>query len=121
MKLNLLILSLGIVLFAACKKEEPVVEQETVYYEQANLPEAKFSYAQVDGSPGRYQFSNSSKNADSFTWSFGDGGASTDQFPSYTYDSIGDYSITLIARNSETGEADTETQNIAVKIVATVE
>jgi PKD repeat protein len=45
-------------------------------------------------------FFNTSINADSYFWDFGDGATSTDQDPWHTYTAAGDYSVMLIAYNS---------------------
>jgi gliding motility-associated-like protein len=45
-------------------------------------------------------FLNMSQNATSYVWEFGDRSTSTDTDPSHTYTSVGDYCVTLIARDS---------------------
>ena len=51
---------------------------------------------------------NTSENADSYVWDFGDGaGASTEENPTYTYTEGGSYSIKLIATN-EGGSTEAE-------------
>ncbi len=45
------------------------------------------------------QFANTSSNAVSYTWYFGDGTSSTAVFPTHTYALPGIYSVTLIARD----------------------
>jgi len=44
--------------------------------------------------------SNISTGASTYTWSFGDGGSSSSQNPSYTYKNKGEYTIRLIARSN---------------------
>jgi len=51
-------------------------------------------------------FTNTSFNADSYLWNFGDGGTSTEQSPVYNYQSQGEYQVTLIA-NTDFGCTDT--------------
>lgn len=48
-------------------------------------------------------FTNTSSNATSYLWDFGDGTASTDQNPWHNYVSAGYYTIILIAYNSQCG------------------
>jgi len=47
-------------------------------------------------------FTNTTANADTWLWDFGDGiGTSTDENPNYTYTSPGDYTVTLNASSSD--------------------
>jgi PKD repeat protein len=59
---------------------------------------AGFTYS-VSGSnvPLTVYFSNTSTNATSWIWNFGDGTTSTVQNPSHTYSTAGDYTVKLIA------------------------
>jgi PKD repeat protein len=45
--------------------------------------------------PLTVNFVNTSTNATSYQWSFGDGGTSTDTNPSHVYQAVGDYPVTL--------------------------
>ncbi|MBS1564428.1 MAG: PKD domain-containing protein [Bacteroidetes bacterium] len=56
--------------------------------------------------PFTVQFSNTGTGGKTYQWLFGDGGSSTQQNPSHTYQQPGDYTVTLIATNS-TGCPDT--------------
>ena len=53
--------------------------------------------------PLTVQFSNLSNNASSYYWDFGDGSTSTSQNPSHTYNSYGNYTVTLIADGNSCG------------------
>ncbi|NQX96432.1 MAG: PKD domain-containing protein [Flavobacteriales bacterium] len=44
--------------------------------------------------------SNTSQNAQNYSWNFGDGGSSNNIHPTYFYSSIGNYNITLSVNNS---------------------
>ena len=58
---------------------------------------------------------NSSANAISFVWEFGDGSTSTSPAPTYTYSNVGTYVIRLIASDSTTcNKSDTAFLNITV-------
>ncbi|MFA4851440.1 MAG: PKD domain-containing protein [Bacteroidales bacterium] len=48
-------------------------------------------------------FTNSSSDATSYHWDFGDGITSVLQSPNHTYSTSGDYTVTLIAYNSQCG------------------
>jgi Secretion system C-terminal sorting domain/PKD domain len=60
-------------------------------------------------------FTNTSANATSYTWSFGDGSTSTLTSPIYNYSSLGVYTVTLVAINC--GKSDT--QQIVVNLLPT--
>ena len=68
---------------------------------KAEAPKAAFAY-ENDGLV--VTFTNMSKNADSYTWEFGDGQTSTEANPVHTYAENGDYSVVLTAKG-EGGEA----------------
>ena len=58
------------------------------------------------------QFVNTSQNAGSYVWDFGDGTTSTSQYPVHSYTSSGTKTVTLIATNCYS--SDTTTMNITV-------
>lgn len=61
-------------------------------------PVASFSASALSGTaPVSVGFSNSSTNATSYSWSFGDGTSSTDASPTHTFTAAGSYNVTLVA------------------------
>ena len=52
-------------------------------------------------------FTNQSSNSQTYIWDFGDGGTSSATNPTYSYGSVGTYTITLIARNTALACTDT--------------
>lgn len=61
-------------------------------------------------------FPNSSQNATTYLWDFGDGDTSTAATPSHRYDTTGSYKVTLIAYNSAScNKADTMSLTVNVK------
>ncbi len=83
-------------------------------------PKAAFSaYGTVFHLNSTIQFYNNTNNYNSYNteyeWQLGDGSTSTTYSPSYTYTKPGDYTIRLIAKNPDTGCADTAYQKITVK------
>lgn len=50
--------------------------------------------------PLQVQLTNTSQNAISYLWDFGDGNTSTDAVPEYTYTDLGQYEISLVAFGS---------------------
>jgi gliding motility-associated-like protein len=61
------------------------------------------AYFSTDGSTGAfsdtYSFTDSSFNATSWAWDFGDGGTSTEQNPTYEYSGAGTYTVILTVSN----------------------
>jgi gliding motility-associated-like protein len=80
-------------------------------------PNIQFTTADSLGcsTPFSAQFANSSTNASSYLWIFGDGGTSTQTNPSHTYSSFGNYTVKLVATNSN-GCTDTITKANLVKL-----
>ncbi len=66
------------------------------YIEVLDIPNADFSSA-INGQV--VSLTNLSTNADSYLWTFGDGGTDTSDSPTYDYGADGTYSLTLIASN----------------------
>jgi PKD repeat protein len=66
------------------------------------VPVADFAFGPAVASPGfPVTFSDISTNTPtSWTWSFGDGGMSSDRNPAHTYALAGTYAVTLTARNA---------------------
>lgn len=62
----------------------------------AEGPKASFDFSFTDGDQ-TVTFTNTSRNATSYTWDFGDGNTSTDENPVHTYAADGVYSVTLTA------------------------
>jgi PKD repeat protein len=60
------------------------------------------------------RFTNSSLNAVSYTWTFGDGETSTDESPEHTYTVAGDYTATLTVTGN--GEV-TDQKELAIKVL----
>lgn len=56
--------------------------------------------------PFTITFNNTSSNASSYEWDFGDGGTSTDENPSHTYTEAGTYSVSLHADGGSCGTDD---------------
>ena len=77
-------------IIVGCEDDEATVD----------APTARFTHT-VDVDNGLLvNFTNTSLNADTYSWDFGDGEASTDMSPSHTYASDGTYAVTLTATNS---------------------
>jgi PKD repeat protein len=70
---------------------------ELGYIEVLPVPTAGFTY--VINNDVDVVFTNTSTNADSYTWDFGDGTSSTEENPSHTYATAGSYNVVLIVEN----------------------
>lgn len=82
-------------------------------------PNAEFSFEVVPDNPQLISFTNRSKDADEFSWDFGDGvGVSTQKHPSYEYAEAGEYKVTLTAYNGENNS--TYSQEVSVVGVPSV-
>lgn len=80
------------------------------------MPVANFT---VSMSELEATFTNTSENATSYSWDFGDGNASTSKDPVHTYTEDGNYTVTLTASNAdgdfnEKSEAVSATRAVAV-------
>jgi PKD repeat protein len=87
------------------------------YHDEADLPPipasspvANFSYA-IDGNT--VTFTNSTSNATSYVWEFGDGAVSSQEDPVHTYAMDGNYEVSLTAYD-DAGESDNATQTVTI-------
>lgn len=87
----------------------------TVYTRPAAIFEANPTTVRIPDK--EVYFRNSSQNATSFMWDFGDGNTSTEEAPIHFYDTIGSYDIQLIAFN-DFGCADTLLVPAVVQAIA---
>jgi PKD repeat protein len=74
-----------------------------------NNPSADFNYSTTGNT---VDFNNTSNNATSYSWNFGDNNFSTNENPSHTYSAAGNYTVTLII--DYCGLSDTVSQNIFI-------
>lgn len=77
-------------------------------------PLAEFDFTANCNVFGRVTFNNTSVNATSYLWEFGDGATSTSANPIHTYSSGGIYSVTLTATSSVTGCSTEFTEDITI-------
>lgn len=94
---------IAISLIWGCKDEETIPK-----------PTVAFSYAIDATTGGIVTFTNTSKNADTYQWEFGDGTFSTLKDPVKTYTKDGDYTVSLTATNQ--GGSDVAKQTITIKL-----
>ena len=77
-------------------------------------PVAAFTYTGVTAVPATIQFQNSSANANSYSWDFGDGTSSTQANPVKVYTTEGTFSVKLVASNTSTGKSNSVTHQITI-------
>ncbi|MFY0673578.1 MAG: PKD domain-containing protein [Bacteroidia bacterium] len=65
----------------------------------SSVPSAVADFAGNDVGGQKVEFTNSSTNADSYTWDFGDGNTSNDMAPTHWYKEDGTYTVKLTATN----------------------
>jgi PKD repeat protein len=80
-----------------------------------NIPIASFNYGGTLVTPAVITFTNTSQNADSYLWDFGDGTTSTQANPNKTYNQHGTYTVTLTATNTTSSLTDQTNQNLTIK------
>ncbi len=82
---------------------------EVGYIVITTVPDASFT-SSINGV--QVDFTNTTINGDTYSWDFGDGDSSTEENPSHTYNTDGDYVVELTATN-ECGSV-TSTQTITI-------
>jgi len=94
--------------FLSCdvSKEQDLPIGETV---------ASYTYVK-ENLPGKITFLNTSENADTFLWNFGDNTTSVEKNPVKTFTQTGDYNVTLTATYSKTGISRTYSSTISLVI-----
>jgi len=70
------------------------------------------------GNPISFQ-DNSTAGANAWNWSFGGQGTSTQQNPSFTFNTAGTYTVTLSSQNTSSGCSDNVTQQITIQNAVT--
>lgn len=79
-----------------------------------SIIEASFTYACNDCEIGdTVQFSNTSTDAETFDWDFGDGTASTEENPEHIYSAMGTYTVRLTVSNAN--DSDDTSNPITIK------
>ena len=91
-------------------------ETTTINISLANIPVtiASFTYTGQTVTPATITFQNTSQNADTYLWDFGDDSTSTEENPSKTYSIYGTYTVTLTASNTVTGLYDQLSHDIII-------
>ncbi len=106
----MLSLLFALISFVACdNSDDKAISQKELV--------AKYTFVK-ESTPGKVSFINTSENADSFVWDFGDNTTSNEQNPIKTYTQTGEYNAKLTAKNKTTGVVSTYVSNISIFIFA---
>ncbi|MFQ5448641.1 MAG: PKD domain-containing protein, partial [Saprospiraceae bacterium] len=87
---------------------------QSQFIEVGDVPAADFTF---DVNEGEVTFTNTSQDATSYVWDFGDNSMSTEADPVYTYGGSGSYEVTLTATN-DCG-FNVSTQTVVIQLTAT--
>lgn len=123
------LLFLGVTALMSCKKEtekEGCMDLNAINYDlqakkdngscEYKEPVANFSFVEEYSPGGKVRFFNSSTNADSYEWDFGDGTTSLSKDPEHYYLSNGNFLVTLKAKTNQ-GKESSVTKNVQVQNV----
>ena len=88
--------------------------------EGAVPPSAGFDVAQSESDFLEYTFTNTSKEATSFEWDFGDGNISMEESPTHVYSTPAEYTVTMTAFN-DVGLSTSLSKNIDIQAPVTVD
>jgi len=91
------------------------VKTKTVTVAAVAAPAAAFSSSQDHGSLSVHFTDESTGDATSWAWDFGDGSTATRQNPAHTYAKAGDFRVKLTVKNA--GGSDSKTDQVTVKPV----
>src|SRR5690606_32912342 len=82
--------------------------------EKEAIPMAEFSFTGGLCSGSAIQFANESFDADTWLWDFGDGTTLAEFEPEHVYSAVGDYDVSLVVTNSESGKQDTIVHSLTI-------
>jgi len=105
--LGLIFMVASIILFDCDKSEGP---------SGPSIPDpiASFTESGEPVTPATIAFQNTSQNADTYIWRFGDGDTTTLTNPSHTYNTHGTFLVILVAINSTTNISDSYSKQILI-------
>jgi PKD repeat protein len=89
----------------ACTTEDDTVTKPEL--------DARYTYV-LESAQGKVTFINTSENADSYLWDFGDNTTSATQNPVKIYAQTGEYTVTLTAKNTAKGTSKTFSSIVSI-------
>lgn len=103
--IKILSLLLVFVSFLSCDNDDDSVQNNTL--------SSRYTYIR-EATPGVITFINTSENADTYLWDFGDGTTSIIKDPVKAFTQTGEYVVNLTAKNSKTGEENSYSSTISI-------
>lgn len=104
---KLVCLSFALISMVSCSDDDTTVK----------MGEARASYTFLrEGGAGVITFINTSENANSYVWDFGDGTSTTIKDPVKTFTQSGDYVVQLTATNTKNGSTSTFSSTISITV-----
>ena len=91
--------------FLSCDSDDDSVQNNTL--------SSGYTYVR-EASAGVITFINTSENADTYVWDFGDGTTSLIKDPVKTYTQTGEYVVNLTAKNNKTGQVKSYSSTISI-------
>ncbi len=92
----------------------------SIFYSCQKEPTASFTVSSTSVNIGEtVTFTNTSKDANSCLWDFGDGETSITESPSHIYDSTGTFTVTLTAFSKDVNKKDIATEIIKINLSIT--
>lgn len=107
--LYLTLLALGLALVGCKKKDDPPPASTPPPGPTARFDASHYCLE----APCAVSFFNTSENAATYSWNFGDGGTSTERSPSHTYQQGGTYTVTLTV-TSASGQTATDSRTVNI-------
>ncbi|UPQ78045.1 carbohydrate binding domain-containing protein [Flavobacterium azooxidireducens] len=93
--------------FFACDSDDDSVQNDVL--------SARYTYIR-EAAQGVITFINTSENADSYEWNFGDGTSSIAKNPEKTFTETGEYTVTLTAKNNSTGATNSFSSTVSIEV-----
>ncbi|MFH0865978.1 MAG: PKD domain-containing protein [Bacteroidota bacterium] len=92
------------------------------FYSCLKEPQASFTVSKINAYTGEViLFTNTTADADTYEWNFGDGTLSTTTSPTHTYNSSGTYTVTLTAYSKNMKKSDIVTAQVFITTYSAVE
>ncbi len=100
-------------LLVSCQKDSSAPSQTQTTTPIVPSPSANYTYTNAGVAPDTVVFTNSSTNATSYNWDFGDNGTSNEVSPTHVFSNGGTYTVKLVATGN--GGTNSITKTVSVR------